>query len=77
MNKIDKQFLGIRNEPGSRRAMMLAGMSAAFILGALWYTVLTDSRTRTAGVDRSVLTESGPVGGKGAHPTGLIPVPAR
>ena len=77
LNKTDEKFLGIKNEPGSTRAMVLAGMSAAFILGALWYTVLTDRRTTTAGVDRSVLSETGPVGGKGARPSGLMPTPAR
>ena len=77
LNQKDKKFLGVRNEPGSTRAMVLAGMSAAFILGALWYTTLTERRTTTAGVDRSVLSETGPVGGKGAQPSGPVPTPAR
>jgi hypothetical protein len=47
--KKDRKFLGLRNEPGRLRALLIAGGCAAFVLGALWYTVLTDNYGATSG----------------------------
>lgn len=44
-----RNFLGVESGPGGKRALMLAGLSAAFILGALWYTVLTGDYGATSG----------------------------
>ena len=46
-----------------------AGLIAAvLIIGGLFYMNITENRTTTALVDRSVLTETGPVGAKATVP---------
>jgi hypothetical protein len=41
INKEDKKILGLnRRQKGSTRALVLFGFSAAFVIGALWYTAI-------------------------------------
>jgi hypothetical protein len=47
-----------------------AGLIAAvLVIGGIFYMNITEHRTTTAFADRSVLTETGPVGAKAAAPT--------
>ena len=49
-------------------AMLALPVAAILVAGSLFYLHAGD-RTMTAGVDRSVLTETGPVGAKAAPPS--------